>query len=143
MNVTDILAKKGSNVVTIDSMRPVTEVLATLAEHNVGAVVVTGTATDIIGIVSERDVVRGLNERGAELLTTPVAEIMTPRVITCRPTDSVEHLTELMTERRIRHVPVIADGRLVGIVSIGDAVKSRIDSLEHTQEQLESYIIQG
>ena len=143
MNVADILAKKGSNVVTIESTRPVTEVLATFAEHNIGAVVVTGPATDIIGIVSERDVVRRLNERGAELLTTPVAEIMTPRVITCSPTDSVEHLAELMTERRIRHVPAIADGELVGIVSIGDAVKNRIDSLEHAQEQLESYIVQG
>jgi CBS domain-containing protein len=97
----------------------------------------------LVGIVSERDVVRRLNERGAELLTAPVAEIMTTQVVTCGPGDGVDNLAAIMTERRIRHMPVVEDGRLVGLVSIGDVVKSRIEQLESDREQLESYIAQG
>jgi CBS domain-containing protein len=97
----------------------------------------------IAGIVSERDVVRRLNERGAELLAAPVSEIMTKLVFSCGPQDTVDSLTVQMTERRIRHVPVLDDGRLVGIVSIGDVVKSHISQLEEGRSQLEAYITQG
>jgi CBS domain-containing protein len=117
--------------------------LEDLARHNVGAVVVCDDAGAVVGIVSERDVVRQLNERGAELLHAPVSEIMTTTVVTCEPTESVNSLASIMTERRIRHMPVVTGGNLVGIVSIGDVVKSRIEQLESDREQLESYIARG
>ena len=117
--------------------------LEDLARHHVGAMVVVDDAGTLVGIVSERDVVRRLNERGADLLHAPVSEIMTSQVVTCGPGEAVNKLAEIMTERRIRHMPVVEDGRLVGIVSIGDVVKSRIAQLEEHSEQLESYIAQG
>ena len=97
----------------------------------------------VVGIVSERDVVRTLHEFGVELLGRPVSQIMTAEVITCTPTDTVDSLSVLMTTNRVRHVPVIADGQLAGIVSIGDVVKIRMEELEAQQEQLEAYITQG
>jgi CBS domain-containing protein len=93
--------------------------------------------------VSERDVVRRLHESGADLLSSPVSAIMTTEVFTCSPSDTVDSLTVVMTERRFRHVPVLSDGQLVGIVSIGDVVKSRIGQLEQSQDQLQAYIVQG
>lgn len=143
MRVADILRNKGSAVVTIRASTTVAELLATLAEHNVGAVVVTGQQGDLSGIVSERDVVRRLHEHGPDLLHTPVAAIMTTDVVTCTPDDTVESLTVTMTQRRVRHVPVLSEGRLAGLVSIGDAVKSRISQLEQDSEQLASYITQS
>ncbi len=142
MRIADVLRNKGSAVATVESRASVADLVAGLAEHNVGAMVVLG-ADGIAGIVSERDVVRHLHDRGAELLAASVAEIMTTEVFTCSPKDSVDSLTVLMTERRIRHVPVVSDGRLVGIVSIGDVVKSRISQLEEGQDQLTAYIVQG
>ncbi|HEV7907197.1 MAG TPA: CBS domain-containing protein [Pseudonocardiaceae bacterium] len=142
MRIADVLRTKGSKVATVEPGATVTELLAGLAEHNVGAMVVVG-ADGIAGIVSERDVVRRLNERGAALLDAPVADIMTTGVFTCTPQDTVDSLTVVMTERRFRHVPVVADGELVGIVSIGDVVKSRINQLELEEGQLEAYITQG
>lgn len=142
MRIADVLRTKGSAVATIDRDVPVSELLRALAEHNVGAIVVVG-AGGVVGIVSERDVVRRLHERGADLLSAPVSEIMTTDVFTCSPTDTVDSLTVVMTERRFRHVPVISDGQLVGIVSIGDVVKSRIGQLEQSQDQLQAYITQG
>jgi CBS domain-containing protein len=97
----------------------------------------------VVGIVSERDIVRKLDEQGAELLGAPVSTIMTRDVLTCGPDDTVDSLAETMTERRIRHMPVLRDGRLAGIVSIGDVVKSHIRQLETDREQLQSYISQG
>lgn len=142
MRISDVLRTKGSMVATVRPSVPVSHLLAELAEHNVGALVVIG-ADGIAGIVSERDVVRWLHQRGAPLLDQPVSEIMTADVVTCTPEDSVDALTVLMTERRIRHVPVLADGRLCGIVSIGDVVKSRINQLEQDQQQLHDYITRG
>ncbi|MGW5052012.1 CBS domain-containing protein [Actinokineospora sp. NPDC004072] len=139
MRISDVLRSKGSAVVTVDPGLTVAGMLAELARHNVGAlVVVDGEA--VVGIVSERDVVRGLAERGAGLLDVPVAEIMTADVLTCEPGHGVDALAEVMTERRVRHVPVLSGGALVGIVSIGDVVKSRISQLESDREQLTSYI---
>jgi CBS domain-containing protein len=143
MRITDVLRTKGSTVATAEPETTVSELLAALAEHNIGAMVVLAVDGTVVGIVSERDVVRGLNERGAALLDRPISEIMTHEVFTCRPDDSVDSLTVLMTERRIRHVPVVTNGKLVGIVSIGDVVKSRIKKLEEDQQQLEAYITQG
>ncbi|MGH3520538.1 MAG: CBS domain-containing protein [Haloechinothrix sp.] len=142
MRIADVLRSKGTEVATVEPSATVSELLAALAEHNIGAMVVLDK-DGVVGIVSERDVVRRLNERGAALLDTPVAEIMTTDVATCTPDETVDHLTVLMTERRIRHVPVLVGTRLAGIVSIGDVVKSRMNELEHTQEQLQNYIVQG
>jgi CBS domain-containing protein len=142
MKIADVLRTKGSAVATVEPRTLVSELLAGLAEHNVGAMVVLGSE-GIAGIVSERDVVRRLNERGAELLDAPVSEIMTKLVFSCGPQDTVDSLTVQMTERRIRHVPVLDEGKLVGIVSIGDVVKSHISQLEEGRSQLEAYITQG
>lgn len=142
MRIADVLRSKGSTVRTVDPEVTVTELLAKLAEYNVGALVVMD-GERVAGIVSERDVVRRLHERGAALLDRSVGEIMTTDVVICGPQDTVDSLTVLMTERRIRHVPVLTDGRLTGLISIGDVVKSRINQLETGQEQLEAYITQG
>ncbi|GDY30310.1 CBS domain-containing protein [Gandjariella thermophila] len=142
MRIADVLRRKGSAVVTVEPSATVTELLGLLAEHNVGALVVLD-GERVVGIVSERDVVRRLHERGARLLDQSVSKIMTAAVVTCTPADTVDRLTVMMTENRIRHVPVLVDGKLAGIVSIGDVVKSRISQLEDDQELLESYIAQA
>ena len=142
MRISDLLRSKGTAVATVEPQTTVTELISGLAEHNVGAMVVVGPE-GIAGIVSERDVVRRLNDQGPALLSKPVSEIMTKLVATCTPEDSVDHLSALMTERRIRHVPVLVNGKLAGIVSIGDVVKNRMQELEKSQRQLEAYISQG
>jgi CBS domain-containing protein len=142
MRIADVLGSKGSDVATINPGTTVNELLAGLAEHNIGAMVVVG-ADGVEGIVSERDVVRQLLERGADLLTCPVSEIMTTVVATCTMGDSVDDLSVLMTESRVRHVPVLQDGRLAGIVTIGDVVKTRMEELKAEREQLRAYITQG
>jgi CBS domain-containing protein len=143
MRIADVLRTKGSTVATVEPGTTVTELITALAEHNIGAMVVLAPDGSVAGIVSERDVVRRLNDQGAAILGRPVSDIMTASVFTCDPEDSVDSLTVLMTEHRIRHVPVVTDGRLTGIVSIGDVVKSRIQKLEEGQQQLEAYITQG
>ncbi|MFE9099258.1 CBS domain-containing protein [Actinomadura geliboluensis] len=140
MRIRDILRRKGDAVATVRPDATVRHLLAVLAEHNIGAVVVSPDGTSISGIVSERDVVRRLHDRGAALLDRPVTEIMTAEVRSCGPGDKVEDLRRTMTEHRFRHVPVIEDGRLAGIVSIGDVVKSAIDELENEREHLVGYI---
>jgi CBS domain-containing protein len=142
MRIADVLRNKGSTVVTASPETTVTELLAGLARHNIGAMVVAGP-DGLVGIVSERDVVRKLHERGASLLDRPVSEIMTTVVATCTPRDNVDELSVLMTQHRVRHVPVLDDGRLAGIVSIGDVVKTRMEELEATHEHLEAYISRG
>lgn len=142
MRIADILRNKGSEVATAAPDTTVTELLADLARYNVGAMVVVGP-DGVAGIVSERDVVRRLHEQGADLLDRRVADIMTRVVATCGPGDTVDSLSALMTTNRVRHVPVIIDGRLAGIVSIGDVVKNRMEELEAEQEQLQAYITQG
>jgi CBS domain-containing protein len=142
MRISDVLRTKGDQVTTVKPTTTVSRLVATLGDHNIGAAVVTDNS-HLVGIVSERDVVRGLRERGAALLSATVAEIMTSDVLTCSPEDTVDRLAEIMTERRHRHMPVVRDGKLVGIVSIGDVVKSRISQLETDREQLESYIVHG
>ena len=139
MHISEVLKSKGDDVVTVSPAETVRSLVTTLAERNVGAVVVSSDGTSIEGIVSERDVVRGLVD-GTELLDSPVSTIMTAEVRTASPTDTVHDLMLLMTEHRVRHVPVVVAGRLHGIVSIGDLVKSRIGELEFERDQLESYV---
>lgn len=140
MRIHDILHRKGSAVATIRPDATVRELLATLAEHNIGAVVVSTDGRTIDGIASERDVVRRMHERGAELLNARVSEIMTSHVRTCGLDDKVDSLRAIMTQHRIRHLPVVKDGALAGIVSIGDVVKSAIEELEDEREYLVGYI---
>lgn len=144
MRIADVLATKGSAVHTVNPETTITELLTMLAAHGVGAVVVVDTSgSRPIGMVSERDVVRGLHSRGSELLDSTVSTIMSKGLTTCRSGDRIESLSVTMTEKRIRHVPVVDDGgALVGLVSIGDVVKNRIDQLEEHREQLEAYISQ-
>jgi CBS domain-containing protein len=142
MRIADVLRNKGGAVVTIDPDATVTDLLSGLAGHNIGAMVVVGP-DGVAGIVSERDVVRQLHAHGASVLSRPVSTIMTSVVSTCTKSDTVDSLTRLMTENRVRHVPVLEDGKLIGIVSIGDVVKTRMEELEAEHEQLQSYITQG
>ena len=142
MRIRDVLRSKGAAVVTINPDATVTELLAGLAERNIGAMVVLGP-NGLEGIVSERDVVRQLHPHGARVLAWPVSKIMTSVVSTCTKADTVDAISALMTENRVRHVPVLENGKLVGIVSIGDVVKTRIDDLEAKHEQLQSYITRG
>jgi CBS domain-containing protein len=142
MRVSDVLTVKGDDVVTISPDATVRELVALLKQYNIGAVVVSTGDRVVSGIVSERDVVRGLVVEEGVLAKT-VGEIMTANVRTADPHDTVDDLMKLMTEHRIRHVPVVADGGLHGIVSIGDLVKSRIGELEFEREQLTSYVRGG
>ncbi len=142
MRIADVLRNKGASVATITPETSVSGLLTELSVHNIGAMVVV-SPDGVIGIVSERDIVRALQERGADLLRLPVSEIMTKFVATCTPNDSVDSLSVLMTTKRVRHIPVMEDGRLTGIVSIGDVVKTRMEELEATQEQLQAYITRG
>jgi CBS domain-containing protein len=139
MRIADVLRSKGSDVVTVAPAATVTELIAALAERNVGALPVVDGGR-LVGIVSERDVVRRLHAGGASVLSAVVADIMTTEVITCGPGDDAADLAGVMTKRRFRHLPVVVDGTLAGIVSIGDLVKARIDLLEQEREQLQSYI---
>lgn len=139
MRVSDVLNTKGSDVLTVSPDTRVSELIALLAEHNIGAAVVSAPSAAVAGIVSERDVVRRL-ARGSDVLDFPVSDIMTADVQTADPQESVNSLMRLMTEHRIRHVPVVADGELRGLVSIGDVVKSRIGELEFERDQLSSYV---
>jgi len=142
MRINDVLTSKPSQeVVTISPDATVRELLGLLAEHNVGAVVVSGDGQGVDGIVSERDVVRRLHENEA-VLDGAVSAIMTSDVATCAPDTPVDDLRVMMTERRIRHVPVVTDNRLTGIISIGDVVKSSIDQLQFERDQLDSYVHQ-
>ncbi|BBX01761.1 histidine kinase [Mycolicibacterium moriokaense] len=142
MRIADVLRSKGASVATITPETSVSGLLTELSVHNIGAMVVV-SPDGVVGIVSERDVVRALQKRGAELLRAPVSEIMTSFVATCGPNDTVDSLSALMTTKRVRHIPVMENGRLAGIVSIGDVVKTRMEELEAQQEQLQAYITRG
>jgi CBS domain-containing protein len=143
MRIADILRTKGATVATVTETTTVTGLLAELVVHNIGAMVVVGPDGGVVGIVSERDVVRKLHDHGPDLLRSPVADIMSKVLVTCSPEDLVDDLSALMTNNRVRHVPVMQRGRLAGIVSIGDVVKVRMEQLQAEQEQLQAYITQG
>jgi CBS domain-containing protein len=140
VQISQLLRHKGHEVATIDGSENIRSALAVLAERGVGALVVSSDGKHVEGIVSERDVARGLHERGAALLDDPVSSLMTVEVHTCPPGVRVTDLARTMTDHRVRHVPVVEDDVLVGIVSIGDVVKARLDELEEERRQLVDYI---
>jgi CBS domain-containing protein len=143
VRISGLLRDKGDFVATVAPGATITEVLAGLAEHGVGALVVTEDGEHIIGIVSERDVVRALHRQGTSVMDELVSDVMTADVATCAPDAEVNSLMAIMTERRVRHVPVVSDGRLVGIVSIGDVVKHRLHELVDENLALVEYIQTG
>lgn len=140
MLVKNILAHKGGAVATVQPTATITDAIAELSNRGVGALVVSSDGRTISGILSERDIVRALDGFGSNLLTMAVRDIMTTDVHTCVPADEVRSVAQTMTTKRFRHMPVAVDGELVGIVSIGDLVKSRIDELETEHDQLMEYI---
>jgi CBS domain-containing protein len=140
MQVSVLLQVKGTDVVTVAPDLTIAEVVAVLNEHRIGAVVVSSDAGAADGVLSERDIIRALADRGAAVLDEPAHALMTAEVVTCQPDTTVEELMTTMTERRIRHVPVVVDGALAGLVSIGDVVKDRISGLEQETKVLHDYI---
>ncbi len=142
MRVADILDRKGTKTVTVTRTETVRRVVDILRENRFGALVVSPDGQQIQGIVSERDVVRALGVE-VDLLDRPVSEIMTETVVTCAPEDRIDQLMTMMTENRIRHLPVDIDGVLSGLVSIGDVVKYRVTELENETRQMQEYIHHG
>jgi CBS domain-containing protein len=140
MQVKSILAAKGNDVATASPDAPLMAVMEQLSERNIGAIVVTNDQRKVVGIISERDVVRAMARNGASVVDQPVSEFMTSSVITCIDEDSTHDLMTKMTSGRFRHLPVVADGKLTGIISIGDVVKARINEVQREAEALREYI---
>jgi CBS domain-containing protein len=140
MFVSDILKGKGGNVVSLLSQQPVSEALALMAQHRIGAVLALDTSGGIAGILSERDLVRAMHRHGKAVFDKRVSDLMTTPVVTCSPKDPVGAIEGMMTSQRFRHVPVVDGGELIGIVSIGDVVKNRIEEAEAEVEALRRYI---
>jgi CBS domain-containing protein len=143
MNVETILRNKGNRVATIRSDATIADAVESLRRQGIGALVVSDGDDSVDGILSERDIVAALADDGGLLLSRPVAEVMTRTVLTCEPQDTVAELMSEMTNRRIRHFPVVEDGKLCGIISIGDVVKSRLDEIEFEASSLRSFIAGG
>jgi CBS domain-containing protein len=140
MRISDLLRVKGTKVITVTPDTKVRGLLQVLADEKIGAAVVSADGASVDGIVSERDVVRAFAQRGAAVMSEPVTEIYTAQVRTVAPETSLDDVMRLMTEHRMRHAPVVVDGALSGLVSIGDVVKSRIDELETERTALSDYI---
>jgi CBS domain-containing protein len=140
MNVKAILSAKGCGVITTEPHLTLESAVAMLAEHRIGALVVLGADQRVIGILSERDIVRALAELGTAVLSMPLAQIMTRRVVTCDESETVGAIMERMTTGKFRHVPVVEQDRLVGIISIGDVVKHRLSEIETESAALRDYI---
>jgi len=140
MIVKSILSAKGGEVISIEPTATLDTAVKTLAEHKIGALLVLGPDRRVIGILSERDIVRVLAERGASVLSQQLAQVMTRKVITCSQSDSVGVLMERMTTGKFRHLPVIEDEQVIGVVSIGDVVKHRLQEIEHESAALRDYI---
>lgn len=143
MNVATILRNKGNAIETIRPDWSVSQACARLTELRIGALVVSEDGRRVNGIISERDVIRHISRAGADILDLRVADIMIHEVVTCTSEDNIAHLMETMTEHRIRHLPVVENGELIGLVSIGDVVKHRIRETEHEAEALKAYIAAG
>ena len=140
MIVKNILASKGGNVVTAEPTADLAKAAKLLAERRIGAVLILDTNHQIVGILSERDIVRALAEHGAAALNKPISQIMTSNVKTCSENDTIGDLMGRMTTGKFRHLPVVQQGKLIGIVSIGDVVKSRVEEIDHEAEALRDYI---
>ena len=141
MNVRDMLGQKGDNVATVRPDATVDTALHKLKLEGVGALVVSEDQQTVAGIISERDIVRGLPDHGANLLSMKVSELMTKSVKTCKPDDKIQDIMLEMTRSRFRHMPVVSDGKMCGIISIGDVVKSRLEELETETHVLRDYIV--
>jgi CBS domain-containing protein len=140
MNVDAILRAKGDTVTLVTPQAPIAEAVAVLRREGIGALVVSRDGATVDGILSERDIIHGLARMGPPLLDAKVEQLMTRRVFTCTPRDSIADLMAEMTKRRIRHIPVVQDGELAGIISIGDVVKARLDEMEYETSSLRSFI---
>jgi CBS domain-containing protein len=140
MNVQAILSGKGGNVITIDPTATLETAVSTLARHKIGALLVLGPDRRVIGIISERDIVRALAEHGAEALKQPLSQSMTRKVVTCSQSETVGTIMERMTTGKFRHVPVVEQDQVLGIISIGDVVKHRLWEMEQEQAALRDYI---
>jgi CBS domain-containing protein len=140
MTVRAILSHKGRDVVTIAPTATLSEAVKLLSERRIGAVIVTGADSRVAGILSERDIVRVIGERGHAALEENVGAVMTRKVITCTETDTIASIMERMTAGKFRHLPVVDQGRLAGVISIGDVVKMRVHEIEHETEALREYI---
>jgi CBS domain-containing protein len=140
MNVEQLLGDKGHDVVSVQPHRTLAEAIRILSERRIGAVVVSGADGALIGILSERDIIHALAESGAAALESPVSRAMTAKVVTCRAQTTVDELMEIMTTGRFRHIPVIENGRVAGIVSIGDVVKHRVAAIEAESRAMRDYI---
>lgn len=140
MTVKQILDQKGRDVVTVSPSMGTADAIRFLADNKIGAVVVTGPGGKIAGILSERDIVRAMAKKGADALAAPISNIMTAKVTTCGESHSVNQVMELMTNGRFRHLPVEEDGKLIGIISIGDVVRRRIEDVEREAEEIKAYI---
>lgn len=141
MKISDVIQRKGSHVITVAPEVSIADLLTLLDEHRIGAVVVSADeGQSVAGIISERDVVRALHRSGPEALQQSVGSVMTTEVYTCKPSDELEALAIMMTEHRVRHSPVVEDGKLTAIVSIGDIVKHRLDELEDERNALVGYV---
>lgn len=143
MNVAAILRQKGRAVTTSSPAATLLEVANKLAAKRIGAIVVVGPRGEVAGIISERDIIRALAESGPDSLTRPVSESMTRQVVTCQETDTLDELMAMMTARRFRHLPVLTDGALVGIISIGDVVKHHVAEVEMEATAMREYITQS
>jgi len=140
MNVKTILAAKGGDVISIEPTADLAAAANLLSKHRIGAVVICGAGGRLSGILSERDIVRAIAERGASALSVPVGQVMTRNVITCSENDSISDLMERMTSGKFRHMPVVKGERLIGLISIGDVVKSRVQEIESDAAAMRDYI---
>jgi len=142
MNVKAILAAKklGGDIISIEPTADLATAAKLLSKHRIGSVVILGAGEHLVGILSERDIVRALSEQGAGALALPVGQVMTRDVATCGENDTVASIMERMTAGRFRHMPVVANGRLVGLISIGDVVKLRVEEIEGESEAMRDYI---
>jgi CBS domain-containing protein len=143
MIVSSMLAGRDGAVLTVSPSDPISAAAKILSEKRIGALIVTDGKNAVAGILSERDIVRGLSESNGDVMDKPVSTYMTADVFTCGPDDTVNQLMEMMTGRRIRHLPVVHEDKLVGIISIGDVVKHKIQEAEKEAENLREYIATG
>ena len=143
MFVSDILAKKGGLVFTVSPGTTLAQICQQLSTRRIGAVLVVDRLDAVAGIVSERDVTNALASHGTAALALDAAEVMTRDVVTCDPDDSIDHVMETMTHGRFRHLPVVRRGELLGLVSIGDVVKARLEDIKHEADALRAYIVAG
>src|SRR5215510_2609870 len=140
MIVKTILSAKGGDVISIEPTATLETAVRTLTEHRIGALLVLGTDRRVIGILSERDIVRVLAEQGAGVLSQPLSQVMTRKVVTCNSSETIGVIMERMTAGKFRHVPVVEQDQVIGIISIGDVVKYRLQEMEHEQAALRDYI---